>query len=139
MLFRCTWEQHSIFPLEKTPNPKAVKFSERYGNVSERFRFNVILDPIRDLFQTREGMNSSRSLLVLHYNTHQVKYFTFSQWKRLIDELISQIISTPKYSFPESVSFRPVAKDSFSCMRLVKSKRACQLFKKIIKLRLVSD
>jgi hypothetical protein len=89
MLFRCTWEQHSIFPLEKTPNPKAVKFSERYGNVSERFRFNVILDPIRDLFQTREGMNSSRSLLVLHYNTHQVKYFTFSQWKRLIDELIS--------------------------------------------------
>ena len=89
MLFRCIRQQQSIFPLEKTPNPKAVKFSERYGNVSERFRFNVILDSIRDLFQTREGMKNSRSLLVLHYNTHQVKYLTFSQWKRLIDELIS--------------------------------------------------
>ena len=81
---------HTIFPLKKTPNPKAVKFSERYGNVSERFKFNVILDGIRDAFQD-EGMNStnsSRSLFLLNYNIHQPKYLTFSQWKRLVNEEI---------------------------------------------------
>lgn len=68
-----------------------MTFSERHGNVSDRVRIDTVLDRTRDIFQNGTGMKSSRSLLVLHYNTHLVKYFTFDLWKQLIDEKILQI------------------------------------------------
>ena len=90
--YRCLQNRQNIFPLEskKALNASAIKFSERYGNVSERFRFEIILDPIRRAF-LQPGMNSSRSLIVLHYNQHLAKILKLSQWKRLVDELISML------------------------------------------------
>ena len=86
---RCIWQQQAIFPREKTPDLKAVEFAARDGNFSERLLFDIALDNVRKVFQnSQKGMNNSRSLLVLHYNTHLAKYLTFSQWKRLIHELI---------------------------------------------------
>ena len=54
-----------------------MTFSERHGNVSDRVRTDTVLDRIWRIFQNGTEMKISRSLLVLHYNTHLVKYFTF--------------------------------------------------------------
>lgn len=92
LFYRCLVNRQNIFPLEprKALNASAAKFIDRYGNVSERFRFEIILDPIRRAF-LQPGMNNSRSLLLLHYNQHMAKILKLSQWKRLVDELISML------------------------------------------------
>lgn len=66
-----------------------MTFSERYGNVSDdQFRIDLVNDQIRNILKSVKGMNSSRSLFVLHYNTHVVRFFTFDLFKKLIDEMI---------------------------------------------------
>ena len=73
----------------KLPNtPEGVTFSERYGNVSEQFRVDLVIDQIRRIFAYQKGMGSSRSLLILHYNTHLVRFFTFDEFKKMIDETV---------------------------------------------------
>lgn len=67
---------------------EGVTFSERYGNVSAKFRVGLVMDQIRRIFSYVKGMGSSRSLLVLHYNTHVARFFTFDEFKKVIDEMI---------------------------------------------------
>lgn len=86
ILFRCLWGKHTKHPryaVLKLPNAIGMTFSERHANVSDRVRIDTVLDRIWGIFQNGTGMKSSRSLLVLHYNTYLVKYFTFDLWKKI--------------------------------------------------------
>ena len=70
------------------PKVEGMAFAQQYGNVSDRIRIDTVLDRIRNVSENGKGMKSSRSLLVLHYNTHLPKFYSFDLWKKLIDEMV---------------------------------------------------
>ena len=83
LTFISKWAANS---LQKTSDE--VSFSESFGNVSDQIRIGLVINYIRATFSNIPNMRSDRSLLVLHYNTHVVKYLTFDVFKKLIAEMI---------------------------------------------------